>query len=438
MSDMFTMPDHQTAGSAPQARVRRIPVAGVLTASALILASLALAAPEQALGFAEPNDYADAGNCQYCHMGSIWPTPWDQDCDQCHGDEDIDINLLSPENGYEENNFQGPHGGYTTGTSKCDNCHSVHDSPADSVLLLPSATIVGTCFTCHDGTAGWSVYGTLKARTGSDPGGGHSFEQTSVIPGGDGATGGVASRTFNGPDGTLICTDCHSAHGSNTVAAFRGDRRRLRCSTPSITHNRLLRQQPTGATTSVAKYGSDWCAACHNGRTSGGMVMNHPVDSSAETSAPFDYGNVAVLSSDDPTGITIMSTLGGILDTRYGGTLEWHDWPADTDPPGNRGYLMPYPRTPQQSGHYPICQQCHEDSRSVGTLVGDGSIGDAEAATIWSGDGVQWSSGSATWTARPSDNPYLQNFPHETVNAYMLVENDDDLCTNCHPMGQLP
>jgi predicted CXXCH cytochrome family protein len=383
----------------------------------------------QAMGYEEPNDLGGTGACNGCHYAHGPGVLPDQPCADCHGDEPG-----GAAEGYDQGNFQGPHGGYTTGTTKCSNCHTVHMA-ASNLVLLPEPTIVATCFSCHDGTGGWGVYGTIEARTGSAPGGGHSYEQTSAIPGGDGTTGGTSTRAFKGPGGTLICTDCHSPHGADTVAAFKGDRRRLRYDHPSITSDRILKREPTGATTATAEYGSDWCASCHNGRTSGGMVMNHPVDSSLETSTPFTYRNVAVLASEDPTSATIMSSLGGIY--APGGTFA-HDWPADVDPTGNRGYLMPYPRTTEQAGHAPICQQCHEDSRDVGSLVGDGDIGDATPTLVAKGDGVDWDSGPSTWTASPTDNPYFQNFPHETQNDFMLVEQDDDLCFNCHPVSVLP
>lgn len=391
----------------------------------LLVALATLVHAPAALAYEEPNDLGNSG-CSYCHPHAAYP---DMDCASCHGDEDDEV---GPVNGYEQGNFFGPHGGYTTGTSKCDNCHTVHAAAAGGIALLPEPTIVATCFSCHDGTGGYGVYGVIEARTGVAPAGGHSYEETAAIPGGNGATGGTSTRVFSGPAGTLICTDCHSPHGSNTVAAFKGDRRRIRTDHPSISSTRLLKQEPTGATTAVAEYGSDWCIACHAGRASGGMVMNHPVDSFVTTVTPFDYGNVALLASDAPTSTTVLGGLGGI----YGSALT-HDWPADVDPPGNRGYLMPYPRTPQQEGHSPICQQCHEDARSVGALVGDGSIGDAELAEVWDADGVYW--GGTTWTAGwEYDNPPFQNFPHETFNEKMLVEEYDDLCTNCHPVQQLP
>ncbi|MDH4140744.1 MAG: hypothetical protein OEV43_09270, partial [Coriobacteriia bacterium] len=169
--------------------------------------------------------------------------------------------------------------------------------------------------------------------------------------------------------------------------------------------------RPTSADATVTVYGSDWCAACHKGRESGGPVHNHPTETSATAApgSPYSYGNVAILASDEPTSVTVM---GGLV---YNGGRT------------NRGFLMPYPRTPQQSGHAPICQQCHEDTRDAGQLVGDGSIGDATPTVITEPDGQV-----------ASDNPRFQTFPHETVNRNMLVETDDDLCMNCHPVTALP
>ncbi len=322
------MAESTTGGSL---RVYRATI--VLVTVVMLAAAFALVLAPEAVGYVEPSDMDGSAGCTYCHdpHGSFIP---DMPCADCHGDEPGGL-----AEGYDQGNFQGPHGGYTTGTTKCSNCHSVHMA-GSGVVLLPEPTIVATCFTCHDGTGGWGVYGVIEARTGSAPGGGHSYEETSAIPGGDDSTGGTSTRSFKGPDGTLICTDCHSPHGSNTVAAFKGDRRRLRYDHPSITSDRLLLQSPTGATTGTAEYGSDWCASCHSGRHSGGMVMNHPVDSTAETSTPFIYrqrGGAGQRRSD--CGHDHEHSW------RHPGTHTAlaHDWPADTDPTGNRGYLMPYP-----------------------------------------------------------------------------------------------
>lgn len=306
----------------------------------------------------------------------------------------------------------GPHLVFDSSTDGCGICHSVHDAPS-AYRLLPRQSSMATCVMCHDGTGGYGTYGAIESM-GLPVAARHGKEATSVIPGGDAATGGPASRVFVGTGGTLTCDDCHTPHNSNAVAPFRGDR--LRDSTginyiaPPLS-NKLLKQRPTGAQADVPVYGSDWCAGCHAGRVSGGAVHNHPVDSTVTTDTPFDYGNVARLDSDGPTSLTVMGSLAG----------------------SNRGFLMPSPRTPEQGGHYPICQQCHEDARSVGDL--DGATGTAAPYTIVAGP---FPIGAVPDGRDPADNPRFQNFPHESTNPRFLVETDDDLCLNCHPPEGLP
>lgn len=303
----------------------------------------------------------------------------------------------------------GVHGYYTTTSNKCEQCHSVHRAPEDGRLLLPGATMTATCFTCHDGTAGQGVYGAITAR-GVAVGARHRTETTSVVPGGDANTGGSKVMALGGTAGTLTCTDCHSPHGSEIVTAFPGDRRRY-SGMPPFTLTRMLKQKPGNTATATIEYGSDWCLACHQGRNSGlPTTHNHPVDSKATTSTPFTYRRASISTTDVASAVTTYGAIGGT----------------------NRGYLMVYPRTAQQAGHNPICQQCHEDTRNVGSLVASGTQSDPATWTGATNDGV-----SAT------DNPRFGNFPHETTGFRMLVEANttavtDDLCLNCHPVSQLP
>jgi predicted CXXCH cytochrome family protein len=345
------------------------------------LAAVILAAPSVALAFDETTStippFSEA-NCGYCHE------PY--------------LSIGS-----------GVHGNYATTTTKCEECHSVHAAPAAGTKLLPAATITATCNTCHDGTQGGGVYGAIAAR-GLNVAAKHSTETTNVVPGGDASTGGSKTMSFSGSAGTLTCTDCHSPHGSEIVTAFPGDRQRI-TGMPPFTLTKMLKQKPGGTATATANYGSDWCLSCHQGRSSAlSAVHNHPTESKATTSVPFTYNRAAISTTDAVSSTTTYGAIGGT----------------------NRGYLMVYPRTAQQSGHLPICQQCHEDNRYVGELVGTGTQSDP-----------------ATWTGSTNDgktatnNPRFGTFPHETTGYRMLVEATatvyyDDLCLNCHPVSQLP
>lgn len=396
--------------------------------AALIIVALACVFPTVVLAFDEtsltapppdtPDDpytsLAQHPDCRRCHAG--WQTSGSPQCNVCH--DAVGNQQLG----------QGPHGSYVTTSARCNVCHKVHLTPAGGMVLLPRATLRDTCMTCHDGSGGYGVYGAVQKWTGVAPGADHSIDTTNVVPGGSSATGGSAVMTFGGEGGFLTCNDCHNPHNADTVNAFIGDRQRttLVWQKQSTRHhvlasNKLLKRRPGGALTPVSEYGSDWCLTCHKGRSSGMVVMNHPVDSLVVTATPFNYKNVAILTTDAPTGSTVLGPLGGWNRPSYG----WND-PAQPYSE-NRGFLMPAPRTAQQAGHYPICQQCHEDSRSVGSLSVDGTTADATPFTITHEDGTA-----------AGDNPRFQNFPHESVNARFLVERDDDLCLNCHSATQIP
>jgi hypothetical protein len=340
------------------------------------------------------------------YEGTATPEPFL--CEQCHAAPD-------------ETSDYGPHGTYLSSSDKCSTCHSVH-AATGAVALMPGPTVKATCELCHDGTGGGGVYGALAAR-GVPVQASHRVDVTNVVPGGSALTGHETTRTFVGDDGMLGCDDCHSPHNSNTVAEFQGERYRGNGGMmfgwdyyPDVgPTSKLLKKRPTGGPIEVAEYGSDWCAACHAGRPSGGVVHNHPADSILTTTSPFDYNHVAVLDSASRTNGTILRA---VTDGTY-----QSGYAMD-----NRAFLMPDPRTPQQAGHYPICQQCHEDSRAVGDLTAAGGLAAPFVVTP----------GALADQYPVTDNPRFQNFPLETANSKMLVETDDDLCANCHLAEKLP
>lgn len=321
-------------------------------------------------------------------------TPTGMSCRACHGDDStVASGTISPSR-------KGPHGGYTTGTSKCESCHYTHDAPTDN-LLMPAQTVRATCELCHDGTGGRGVYGAIKARTGAEPAAIHRIDKTSEVPAG--STGGTTTMTFSGEDGALTCSDCHSPHDNNTVAPFIGDRLRNESDVLTATaSNRLLKKNPGNGGVTVPVYGSSWCGSCHRGSVEttqhAGRMGNHSVET--ET-ADFSYSNIVRVDGVNTTD-TVMGPLGG----------------------NNFGYVMPYPRSAQQAGRGAICQQCHEDARSVGdeTTTSPTQIAPAEVFAVTAADG-----------ANAADNPRFQVFPHEGENPGFRLERGDDLCLNCHP-----
>lgn len=432
--------------------MRRGPIWLWAFSAALVL--LGISAPDVALAFNENVPFATGGCGGTCHSPSA-PRINEANCAGCHtfapdntnsppdADTDPDFPFLG------EFSQRGPHGVYKTTTSRCPMCHTLHDATT-GFKLLPGATITATCFSCHDGTGGYGVFGTIAAR-GLTVGGGHSVDATKTVPGGDAASGGSATRTFRGPSGTMSCSDCHSPHDSNTVQAFTGERLRLRAVMSPVYSTKLLKKQPTGAPSPIDYYGSDWCAGCHQGRSSGGAVHNHPVETRATRPADFYYYNrLAVYrtagfptdgqyENGDLTALTnANATIGAIGNIMVRGPSSvnhpitsspfWYEREYHSSP-----WLMAYPRSAVHAGHNPICQQCHEDTRECGELSSDGATVRIIRDGVYApdADGLP-----PSWTF--VSNPRFQNFPHETENPNLLIETGDDLCLNCHPTGVLP
>jgi hypothetical protein len=324
-------------------------------------------------------------------------------CIACHGAKSSPAGTSTA----DTTTVTGPHRGYTTTSSKCGACHQVHKASGD--LLLPAATISGTCDICHDGTGGYGVYGVILARTGIAPVAEHSIDQTRNVPGGNASTGGSIIATFSAsnPTRTMTCSDCHTPHGAGVVAAFTGDRTRTASDIASptpISSTRLLKKRPGGISYDINYYGSSWCGACHAGRLAVTPLHNHPV---ATDTAGYYYENVIRMASDNSGSATQNGTIGH----------------------SNRAFLMTQATVTSlgSAGRGPICQQCHEDARDVGVLADDGVTADPASFVVNSLDGLS-----------AADNPRYQTFPHESATRYLLVETDDNLCTNCHATGVLP
>ncbi|MDO8963044.1 MAG: cytochrome c3 family protein, partial [Coriobacteriia bacterium] len=319
------------------------------------------------------------------------------DCAQCHAVDSND----PPADG------SGPHRHYSTTTSKCAVCHSVHNAPAGGIILLRGATVSATCLMCHDGTqSGIGPYHTIEKHGGVVTAE-HEVDVTNAIPGG--STDLV---------GNLGCSNCHSVHGAKTVQPFLRDSGFAGTTFVEgaglwVTSDCLLRSDLNGAAPGTyAEYGARWCAACHDQRHSDSSTVNHPV----ESDPTWGYGDVvsSVLATSYSYDILYTTIATGMGRT-------------------NGGFIMaPAPASGDgrvEVRRDPMCQQCHEDAR----VVTDPFEGD-------------YTYRGATDPSDPSYDPFEPNpinpkfltFPHQTTNVNMLVEQYDDLCMNCHPVSALP
>ncbi len=123
-------------------------------------------------------------------------------------------------NGY----FSGPHGGYTTTTNKCQDCHSTHYA-SGSFMLLRANSREAACDYCHGGGGGSTInimmdneYKTVTAGFDLKNG---AAEATTTMGFGTGHTLGYKGNApvdirpaYSDPKG-FSCFDCHSPHGNS-------------------------------------------------------------------------------------------------------------------------------------------------------------------------------------------------------------------------------
>lgn len=247
-----------------------------------------------------------------------------------------------------------PHGGYSMTTDSCLQCHDVHEATGDYVLMR-QATITAVCGTCHtlyqaaptgaydpgySGTeagtaAGLAAYKVPAASALAHEGhrlglgsGSYTFADGvtgdgSYIPGGTDALTAikylsypdtVSALTYTATNG-LTCASCHTPHGNygNMV--------------PATASTKLLSAKPNHATTAVtvadwATDGGKWCGTCHDKRTSGGVIHNHPDyacldchgDNLATPTEDFPHtASVKNILALEPDGLCIQCHVAGLL-----------------------------------------------------------------------------------------------------------------------------
>ncbi|HEY3374160.1 MAG TPA: cytochrome c3 family protein [Candidatus Aquicultor sp.] len=228
---------------------------------------------------------------------------------------------------------KGPHGGYTTTSSKCKDCHAVHLATG-SYMLTRGNSRDETCKYCHDNSAIAGVEVVLNER-------GHGLNATETA---------TSTTTVTAPDDTTPpysitsakwgCLECHSVHDNQTVKLADLNSTKLLKSNPNPGKNYLYYKPIAGETSQTVSY---WCSACHNANLGSHKDPKQVIIDGVTTTV---YGH-------DSSG-------GGYLtDTVTGFALVDPDNVLTNTPTG----IITGPATDTASNlsgnHGPTCKQCH-------------------------------------------------------------------------------
>jgi len=316
-----------------------------------------------------------------------------------------DAGLYTRATGY----FSGPHGGYTTTTNKCQDCHSTHYA-SGSFMLLRASGREAACDFCHGGGGGSTVNimmdNAYKANNSSELATGVAIASDSMGPGTGhtlGYTGNAPTDikpAYTDPDG-FACFDCHSPHGNsarimttfgNPGRAFAGPGQEGRPTTAQLNG-----ASPTAFWPIKDGFGSgDQDALLENGEWGVDYVYGNFVwDGDATASFSLRYrpiwpsGRFLLLKDPHSTALegvadTIVATLGVTADN---GVNKYKiDW-AEPMGPADGGYggfqdndndsAYPFaPKVGTEGGFLAeseFCSDCHDGTAGAST----------QAANIW-------------------------------------------------------
>lgn len=301
-----------------------------------------------------------------------------------------------------------PHGTYINSASLCLRCHKVHDAaepgsrnPARPGAPLQTSDEKAICYTCHDGSA--STYNVLDEF-------------------GDNLGGGSSKASFHPvPDGTIVCSQCHSPHKKSEN--FDG------------THDddevvRLLKGQfstywgyVVDAANSVWTDGvrggrdqrkltnvNDMCGSCHGSGSSlpGGDHLSN------FNGTPHD---IATPDPDPPAQSKIKC-------------LNCHVWHASDIKPLLETTVAGNPITGPDNS---VCYSCHIPA--AGAFSGQTMYGATTHSSVTTSTIAE-----VKWPGSDYEPGYCLNChnPHGTAATDYRRANNNDLCATCHTLAGLP
>lgn len=199
-----------------------------------------------------------------------------------------------------------PHGGYTTTTNKCKECHAVHLATG-SYRLLRGDDPMSACEYCHgEGGAGTGTDVRLDAE-------GHGLGGATgsiLVPHDTSSTATGANLAFSAAE--WGCAKCHDPHGvgenvlDGNLIGMSSNKLLLRNPSAGASNGPKVQFESWNTTDAVSYNLSQWCSACHNadigGHTEGkttasGARYGHDVGTGGSAQSG-TYGNPSTWSVD--------------------------------------------------------------------------------------------------------------------------------------------
>lgn len=318
-----------------------------------------------------------------------------------------------------------PHGGYSSSTDFCLQCHSVHNTASTTdgaYALLWKSSVTATCNTCHGLAAyggaatgprdsntltGFSagIMGTAAQRSAYDnaaPVASHPLGTSSTTGTGDDVAMQTSGWSYHGsptvwagntqdPDG-LQCTSCHTAHG-------------------------------------------DFGALVNSER---GVVRTTAGGSSLDTAQTFAEGRAIYLGS----ALRYLHQVGGVWQGCTDLTYTTCTPLTTTDSEGQTVYLYgykmlsAYPNFNWDGGgeSWGLDRYTHDQARWCGSCHPKHVSTDFGTSFTYHNHPT----GCNACHGNPTNDPTSVDFPHTSTFANFLKQYPDGLCITCHTAGALP
>ncbi|NIA24950.1 MAG: hypothetical protein GWP04_05210 [Gammaproteobacteria bacterium] len=308
-----------------------------------------------------------------------------------------------------------PHGGYSSATNQCLQCHDVHAATGDYALMAQSS-VNAVCMTCHTATS--------PTAPGSGPGSG-TIGTASVRAVYTESGGGEHTQGTNSVDGNTMTQSEWSYPGPPSANATTA----------------------AGTGTSDAS-GGLYCASCHTPHGTFGQVVNDWTKASDEgTSIYIDSGSPPTWSQvwldyDEANDAWAFCALSGDVITTSTGTdscmsasTAGATWATVSDAAGVSKYLFAYNLLTPGPNHQ------YSPGEATFRTLNDGTDVYDWCATCHTGKSDTAHNHYTTCYAchgNPSADSASDDFPHSSTFSTLLKEYPDGLCLNCHTSGSLP